>query len=182
MHSLPTCSFFAQTPSFFAQASTLARDPAAQRISGSWNAPVEIEGNRSFVYHCLSLLPPRTQPMADSYQRRLRRRQAVTDWQRYNKWTSERFKLLTGGLCCGQEVAGTVLSHVSYGFDFQWLTLTQGQSARHKIKAMQGQRVYMVAWWCTDSCTPVITTAAQPPRRAMLAILVANILDLNELS
>ena len=54
-------SIFAQTPSCFAQASTFLRSMAALRISGSWNAPVEIEGNRCFVYNCcLSLATEET--------------------------------------------------------------------------------------------------------------------------
>ena len=58
MHSL-TFSIFAQTPIIFAQTpiivaqpSTFARPPAALWISGSWNALVQMEGDRRFVYNC----------------------------------------------------------------------------------------------------------------------------------
>ena len=72
-HSLPRppfFKFFAQTPSFVAQTSTFARSPAASRISGSWNAPVQMEGNRCSVYHstiAVSLsLSCHCEPMADN--------------------------------------------------------------------------------------------------------------------
>ena len=63
IHSLSTFSIFAQTPLIFAQTppifaqpSTLARPPAAPWISGSWNTPVQMEGDRRFFYNfCLSL-------------------------------------------------------------------------------------------------------------------------------
>ena len=89
MHSFPTFSlfqvvqtpyFFAQTPSCFAQPSTFARLPAAPRISGGWNAPVQMEATRCFVYNCClslgRLWPQRTQRMADNYQ----------DWQSQTGW------------------------------------------------------------------------------------------------
>ena len=112
--------FFAQTPSFFAQPSRFARSQAAPRISesGSWNAPVEIEGNRSFIYNCCRSLLHRERNrwhiMAENYLGR----QSLTGrgptigpvnisscWQADRKWLAR---------SCGTSVMGSIPS------DWHW--------------------------------------------------------------
>ena len=74
MHSLPTFSlfaqtppFFAQTPSFFAQPSTFTRPPAApwiRAVETHWFRWKEID---LLFKIAVTLLPQRTQQMADNY-------------------------------------------------------------------------------------------------------------------
>ena len=69
-HSLPTFSLFSQTPPFLAQPSSFARPPAAPRISSSWNAWFRWQEIVVLLTINVTLLPRRTQQMADNYQGR----------------------------------------------------------------------------------------------------------------
>ena len=79
----------------------------------------------------VSLSPQRTQQMADNY------------WSRQSRTGGgPKFGPANVSSCCWQ--ADRKWRHVSHGFDFQWLTLMPGRSARHKIKTVQGCWVYIL--------------------------------------
>ena len=85
MHSLPTFPLFAQTPPILCPDPTIlcpafyvrTASGSSVDLSGSLNTMVQMEGDRRFTI-AVTLLPRKTQPMADNYRGRQSRTGGVT--------------------------------------------------------------------------------------------------------